>query len=1054
MKRRLHQRFTRYGLFLVFMLFNISFIYGQILTFDFAGISGNEATAPSNYNDVNLQSSIIQRGPNNTPAGNQDRFNANNWPTSNALDTNNYFEIILTPNSGYRFEVTSIQIQVQRSGTGPRSVSLRSSLDGYSSDISQRTIVDNTSTQAFTMTMTPQMSNSSVSFRFYFYNAESGAGTGGIGDYNGNDIVISGNVLPISGNPPPNITNVVQSPIAGEVTSSDPVTVTADVTDDSAVDTVELSYGTVSGNLNEHLTMTLVSGDTYTATIPDHPDGTTIYYEITAMDDQGELTTTREFSYTVNDPVVTNNIAIQDFDNSLPQWQYTTSIPTFGDPQIFDDFYGIISLANAAPLNYPNFQNNIFGENDLNSDNGTAGFASMVFEEVNIESYLDVNLSFDFQIKGYNASTDDAKYELFYDGLSQGEVFLHDGGSGGNDSEGTLSINIPNSVSTLHLIISIRNDGSNGYSGFDNFAINGTPNFDYVYSNGTWSPQDPSGNATAADDLLVADGTAVLSADTDIHSLTINPGATLAVERVLNITGNITNNGELVFISSATANGELGPVPAGSTITGQATVQRYMSANRVYRLVSSAVTTTSSIRDNWQEGVNNPDTGTNLNPNPGFGTHITGSQTGANGFDATGSGNPSLFRLDATQQAFVAVANTDVNTLTAGDPYLLFVRGDRSIDLNSNASPPTETILRARGVLAVGEVVQDNLSTVAGEFGAIGNPYQSAVNIKDVFGASTNINPNHYYVFDPTQGTNGIYVTVSLPSGNNSTNGSSAANQYLQPGQGAQVQTLNNGATSAVFREAHKAPGQFAQTSVGGATIFTQQASITGQLYITDNYNGNGRIQDSFGVLFGPGFDNAITPMDAPKAFNFKENIALDNNGSLLGLEYRALPEDMEQLALYTANYSETDYTFTLQLNMGSTRVMLQDRFTGSLTQLEEGDNVYAFSVDPAIPESVASDRFSFVFSVPLIGVGEETVQSMAIYPNPAKDHIYLSFATGLEVPVTASIHDLQGRRMFGPKTLEGNTTYRLELPQLNTGTYFLRVDSGQQTENKRIIIE
>lgn len=620
-------------------------------------------------------------------------------------------------------------------------------------------------------------------------------------------------------------------------------------------------------------------------------------------------------------------------------------------------------------------------------------------------------------------------------------------------SAGTLFDNTVTSSSYFGVYQNFNNPNATRRIYFDNLVITAA-SADYFYTGGAWHPQDPSGLATASDDLLVMEGTAVLSADTNINNLTINPGATLAVERVLYLNGDIVNNGDLVFLSSATANGELGPVPAGSTITGQATVQRYMSANRVYRLVSSAVTTTSSIRDNWQEGVNNPDTGTNLNPNPGFGTHITGSQTGANGFDATGSGNPSLFRLDATQQAFVAVANTDVNTLTAGDPYLLFVRGDRSIDLNSNASPPTETILRARGVLAVGEVVQGNLSTVAGEFSAIGNPYQSAVDVNAVFGASANINTNHYYIFDPTQGTNGIYVTVSLPSGNNSTNGSSAANQYLQPGQGAQVQTLNNGATSAVFREAHKAPGQFAQTSVGGAAIFTQQASITGQLYITDNYNGNGRIQDSFGVLFGPGFDNAITPMDAPKVFNFKENIALDNNGSLLGLEYRALPEDMEQLPLYTANYSETDYTFTLQLNMGSTRVMLQDRFTGSLTQLEEGDNVYAFSVDPAIPESVASDRFSFVFSVPLIGVGEETVHSMAIYPNPAKDHIYLSFATGLEGPVNASIHDLQGRRVFGPKTLEGNTTYRLELPQLNTGTYFLRVDSGQQTENKRIIIE
>ena len=104
--------------------------------------------------------------------------------------------------------------------------------------------------------------------------------------------------------------------------------------------------------------------------------------------------------------------------------------------------------------------------------------------------------------------------------------------------------------------------------------------------------------------------------------------------------------------------------------------------------------------------MNNTIPGQNIDPNPGFGAHITGSQSGANGFDATATGNPSHFTVDVANQQFQAVGNTDVGTLTAGEGYLMFVRGDRGIDLNSNVAFGS-TILRATGQLAVGNVSQN-----------------------------------------------------------------------------------------------------------------------------------------------------------------------------------------------------------------------------------------------------------------------------------------------------------------------------------------------------------
>src|SRR5690606_32403664 len=130
---------------------------------------------------------------------------------------------------------------------------------------------------------------------------------------------------------------------------------------------------------------------------------------------------------------------------------------------------------------------------------------------------------------------------------------------------------------------------------------------------------------------------------------------------------------------------------------------------------------------------------------------------------------------------FMPLDNTNTNTLDAGKGYLLFVRGDRGIDL-SNDLAAGETVLRAKGTLTTGTSSQTFDAINASEFVMSGNPYQSAVDVNSVLTNSTNINPNSYFVYDPTLGDHGAYVTVDLLNGGNNSSESNA-NEYLQPGQ-------------------------------------------------------------------------------------------------------------------------------------------------------------------------------------------------------------------------------------------------------------------------------
>ncbi len=170
-----------------------------ILTFEFAGLAGDEVTASSNTNDINLTTSTISRGAGLTATANADRFNATNWAITsiaNAVSGNNYMEFTITPQPGFQFTVNTIGINVQRSATGNTQIALRSSANSYASDIQVVNVVDNTSTQTFTFTVNQANSNSPVTYRFYSY-AEATTGSGGIGDGAGNDINVTGNVTSI-----------------------------------------------------------------------------------------------------------------------------------------------------------------------------------------------------------------------------------------------------------------------------------------------------------------------------------------------------------------------------------------------------------------------------------------------------------------------------------------------------------------------------------------------------------------------------------------------------------------------------------------------------------------------------------------------------------------------------------------------------------------------------------------------------------------------------------------------------------------------------------------
>jgi len=185
-------------------------------------------------------------------------------------------------------------------------------------------------------------------------------------------------------------------------------------------------------------------------------------------------------------------IVFQSFEGS-DTWNYTP------DPSPFNsggDVWDVVNNTFHSFGTIPSDGTQFWGIQDLNCPAGTPNWGTLTFTSVDISSYTDVTITFDYEVDGFDTG-DDMKYEVFYDGVGQGEVLFVDGYSN-LDQDGTININVPNNINSIYLIVSVKQNGGSDYGGLDNFIVSGT--------SGGPSPLDAE---FSADNTSVPTGTTV-----------------------------------------------------------------------------------------------------------------------------------------------------------------------------------------------------------------------------------------------------------------------------------------------------------------------------------------------------------------------------------------------------------------------------------------------------------------------------------------------------------------------------------------------------------------
>ncbi len=520
---------------------------------------------------------------------------------------------------------------------------------------------------------------------------------------------------------------------------------------------------------------------------------------------------------------------------------------------------------------------------------------------------------------------------------------------------------------------------------------NSTSTWESSADNSTWHAATTTPDYNSNTITILTGHTVTITANVSTDETTINAGGALVVSPNVVLTINdgtgadltVSNGSSMTIRSTSAGTGSIGN--SAGTVAGNVTIERYIPARRAWRFLSAPVSSTGAptINASWQEGATTASV--TPNPNPGYGTHITGGTT-ANGFDQNSSNNPSLkiYNNSSTtidENNWVGGPSSTLTPITSQPGYMLFVRGSRANNLSQgSAAVADNTTLRITGQIKSG--TQNNTIAATG-YSVVGNPYASPIDLNSLAktNGSTNIADN-FYVWDPKMtGSFGVGAYVNISWNGSSYNITPApvspVSQFIQSGE-AFFATSTGTAGNLVIKETDK-------SASGSDNVFRvtapKEQKISTNLYSV-NTDGSTSILDGTLNTYSSAFSNAIDKYDAKKLTNFGENIGLIRNGETFIVERRQAIGDTINFKIW--NMNERSYQLEVVVeNIDPTNLTayLHDRYLKTFTPINlNGNTSVKFSITSDALSS-AENRFAIEFGKPaLVQTGNPSIM---VYPNP-----------------------------------------------------------------------
>ncbi len=248
------------------------------------------------------------------------------------------------------------------------------------------------------------------------------------------------------------------------------------------------------------------------------------------------------------------SIAIQDFDEATPEWNFSTDTPFFDNSS--DGFFGIHNGDNDADTNDTGFslqansitssaiENDFLFIHDLNdeSENGTNAEATITFANIDVSTYFDVEITFDFEIFEFE-NFDYIIYEVIEDGIiSTSETLVKNG-------QGLISVFIQNATNNVGLRLIIKQNSEVDYAAIDNLKLVGKP---IIPCNDLFISEYIEGTSSInhRNNYIEIYNPTSNSISLENYDLVKYTGNSLTVSNTLTLTGNIPSYGVLLIEDS------------------------------------------------------------------------------------------------------------------------------------------------------------------------------------------------------------------------------------------------------------------------------------------------------------------------------------------------------------------------------------------------------------------------------------------------------------------------------------------------------------------------
>jgi hypothetical protein len=565
----------------------------------------------------------------------------------------------------------------------------------------------------------------------------------------------------------------------------------------------------------------------------------------------------------------------------------------------------------------------------------------------------------------------------------------------------------------------------------------------------------------------------------------------------LSASSTLTNNGTFTLASDANGSASIAAIPSTSSVSGNISVQRYLSGVRGYRLV------TSSVYNATANGNNIYSINYLLNS-----TYITGTNFATTATSKPGNPSLYLYREDIAPlgSSFLnssfrgisdisAAPNYMINTdggpfnIPVANGYLCYFRGViGTATPYVSGSPASAGAVTSVGTLNQGTITfkdwftptNGNLSYTATSpigtigFNLVGNPYPSSIDW-DKFSQTSSTNgiygPNvatYIEMLNPTTGSYGVYYAGSGAAGPLNTNG---ASNVIPTGEGFFVVALNTSATL-TFNESAKTTAQVTGASLLMST--TAQTRVNNQ-YLKLQLSKDSIHNENIVIRFN---ENAKTTFDFGADALYIRGFApvsLSSSSSdhvALAINQQPLPKQTAtRIGLNIAATASGTYTMSLKSLAGLPKlydIWLMDNYRKDSVDMRVNPS-YLFDIDTKDTASFGSTRFVVVvrqnqaYAYKLIDFAANKVSNVRqvnVVWDTRNEGNYTRFTVERSIDNGATYQVLggitaadQGTYSFLDKNpANGTSLYRLKQEDINNNISYSKIVTIQYANTNSIV--